>query len=132
MPFFRRLIRILLLPLGIVVKETNQQRSDENARVLVTNYTSIFDHIAIGLCFPNTTVKNKLKSFQFFYVVYLVIFYIQPDVWSLPPMLVSLFAYTNMGVEEGKETLIANVKRHCAGLLGPQNRNKSRGPFYFF
>ncbi len=39
----------------------------------------------------------------------------QPSVWDLPPLLMWMLGYTDMGAKKGRDTLIENVKKHCQG-----------------
>ncbi|ELU00555.1 hypothetical protein CAPTEDRAFT_227093 [Capitella teleta] len=89
--FRQSVLRTMCSVLGIFVAQTDEQNRDEEANVLVANYTSTLDHLALDLILPN----------------------VLPSVWDLPSMLMWLLGYTNMGAKQGRETLIRNAKNHC-------------------
>jgi ancient ubiquitous protein 1 len=95
--------------LGIFVTEKDAQNRDPDANVLVANYTSALDHLALDLVLPNILVRPHLHLTS-------TAFHsrcLQPSVWDLPPMLMWMLGYTNMGAKQGRETLIRNAKTHC-------------------
>ena len=42
----------------------------------------------------------------------------QPSMWNLPSLLNCILGYEDMGAKQGRETLIANAKKHCLGMQG--------------
>ena len=60
----------------------------------------------------STKHNSELPKVNWYFILRKCVIFLQPDVWNLPHMLVSIFCYTDMDVANGKEALIANVKRH--------------------
>ena len=76
--------------LGVSVRVEGEENRDPKVKVMVANYTSTLDHMAVDLVLPS----------------------ILPCVWDLPPTLIWLLGYTDMGARQGRETLINNAKKH--------------------
>jgi len=82
------IMKVLCGVLGIVVTKEGMEHRDKNVKVLVANYTTTLDHLAVDLAIP----------------CYL------PCVWDLPPALMWLLGYTDLGAKQGRDTLIKNAK----------------------
>jgi ancient ubiquitous protein 1 len=53
---FSFVLRVLCGILGILVVQENSEVRDQNAKVLVANYTTALDHVAMELVYPNVMV----------------------------------------------------------------------------
>jgi len=59
---FRLVLRVICSLLGFVVRQDNPYRCDVQARILVANYTSPMDRLAVELIFPCIMVINSSIS----------------------------------------------------------------------
>lgn len=84
-------LRVMCGVLGLIVVQHDLNRESSGSPVLVSNYTTPFDHVAVELARPN----------------------VMPSVWDLPNILIWLLGYRDMGAKHGRETLIQNASRHC-------------------
>ncbi|KAK2154213.1 hypothetical protein LSH36_274g01040 [Paralvinella palmiformis] len=87
----RVVLRCMCSILGIWVSQEHSENRDPKAKMIVANYTSALDHLAVELVMPN----------------------ISPSVWDLPPLLIWILGYRDMGAKQGRATLIQNAKKHC-------------------
>jgi len=58
----RPLLRVMLGVLGLIIVE-KKNSTTKNSKVLVSNYLSLFDHIALHLATGAYTVCNLIKMF---------------------------------------------------------------------
>jgi len=84
-------LRVMCGVLGILVVQEHPDSRDRNARVIVVNYTTPLDRLAVELIYPC----------------------IMPSMWDLPATMMWLLGYEDMGAKQGRETLVQNAKRHC-------------------
>lgn len=84
-------LRVMCGVLGLIVIQHDLENRNSRSRIIVSNYTTPFDHVAIELVKPN----------------------VMPSIWDLPNILVWLLGYRDMGAKHGRETLIQNASRHC-------------------
>lgn len=84
-------LRTMCFVLGIVVQEGEVKHKNRSAKVIVTNHVTMLDHLAVDLVFPCTT----------------------PSVWDLPLILSWVLGFKDLGVRQGREVLVQNVKKHC-------------------
>lgn len=90
--FLRRLVlRVMCTLLGFVVVQNHLKRRDSRSQILVANYTSTMDRLAVELVFPC----------------------IMPSMWDIPSLLSGILGYEDMGAKHGRETLVLNAKKHC-------------------
>ncbi|KAK2190287.1 hypothetical protein NP493_79g03062 [Ridgeia piscesae] len=76
--------------LGVIITREGVSNVHRRAKVLVANYTSTLDHLAIDLIMPN----------------------VLPSVWDLPPTLMWMLGYKDMEAKRGRDRLIQNAKKH--------------------
>jgi len=85
-------LRVMCGVLGIwVTQDGSAPKQTVRPGVMVCNYSSTLDHAALELVMPNVMVS----------------------VWDLPSGLMWLLGYKDMGAQQGQETLINNIKKHC-------------------
>lgn len=84
-------LRVMCGVLGLIVIQHDHEERNSRSRIIVSNYTTAFDHVAIELVKPS----------------------VMPSIWDLPNILVWLLGYRDMGAKHGRETLIQNASRHC-------------------
>lgn len=90
--FLRRLVlRVMCTLLGFVVVQDHLKRRDSRARILIANYTTTMDRLAVELVFPC----------------------VMPSMWDMPSLLNCILGYNDMGAKHGRETLIVSAKKHC-------------------
>jgi len=91
MNILRRLVlRIMCGILGVVINISGSEHRDNKVKVMIANYTTTLDHLAVDLVLPS----------------------ILPCVWDLPPALMWLLGYADMGAKQGRDVLINNAKAH--------------------
>jgi ancient ubiquitous protein 1 len=98
--FVRRIVlRVMCGVVGLLViqDDPNPDNRRMKCRVLVANYTSPIDRLAVEMLFP----------------------IVMPSMWDLPSSLMWLLGYEDMGAKHGRETLIQNAKKHCHESLYP-------------
>lgn len=87
----RFVIRGMCGVLGIWVGVDETKGNVAGQKVIVANYTSALDHLAVDLVIPN----------------------VFPCVWDLPSALMWMLGYRDMGAKKGRDTLILNAKSYC-------------------
>ncbi|XP_064603178.1 lipid droplet-regulating VLDL assembly factor AUP1-like isoform X2 [Liolophura sinensis] len=87
----RYILRTMCVVLGIAVRTECAGKRSKSAKILVTNHISPLDHLAVNLVLPNVT----------------------PCVWDIPDGLAWAMGFKDMGVRQGRDTLLRNVTKHC-------------------
>lgn len=86
------ILRIMCAVLGIIVTQKYSHNRSTSTKVIICNHITPLDHLAIDLVIAN----------------------ILPSVWDLPELLNWALGYRDLGVRNGRETLLRNVKKHCS------------------
>lgn len=84
-------LRVMCSILGVVIQKKDSEKRDQHCKVIVTNFISTFDRLAVDLVYPS----------------------VMPSVWDLPTLLNWMLGYSDFGVKDGREVLINNAKKHC-------------------
>lgn len=85
------ILRTMCFVLGIVVHESSEKHRNRSAKVIVTNHVTTLDHLAVDLVLACTV----------------------PSIWDLPKVLSWSLGFKDLGIKQGREILVQNVKKHC-------------------
>ncbi|GAB6023444.1 Ancient ubiquitous protein 1 [Chamberlinius hualienensis] len=85
------ILRVMCFVLGILVSEEVNKNKNKLGKIIVANHVTVLDHLAIDLVLPCTF----------------------PCVWDLPQLIIWCLGYKDLGINQGRETFMQNVQRHC-------------------
>ncbi|KAJ9598525.1 hypothetical protein L9F63_010796 [Diploptera punctata] len=91
------ILRCMCVVLGLVVKQESITGRDENLKVLVANHISPCDHVAVHLVAGSVT----------------------PSAWDLPASLGWVLGMKDLGLRQGKDSLVANIRSHFEKSTAP-------------